>query len=290
MKSTPKKKVSRGGKASSSTTKSKVVMSRSPAKKKQVKSQKKAPARKPTPAPKKTVGVKRKTSEESKKPTLSQERLREIQQIALKAKKNPLLTTALINRALKSDTKCRNYVKNIEACRKILLEQKEQALLDADETKKAKIEKKYADNVTKLDKIEKESCENPGILKPDDEAFLRKIHPKKPVSGYMKFAQEHRPEMKVNNPGASFGEMGRLIGQAWKSLSDDQKQVYITKKPDAKKSPKKKSPKKPKIAQSEETESEDIALSQQESETEAEAAPAEPRSEETPEEETPAAE
>ena len=33
--------------------------------------------------------------------------------------------------------------------------------------------------------------ENPDILKPNEEAFLKKIHLKKPVFSYLKFAQEH---------------------------------------------------------------------------------------------------
>lgn len=168
-------------------------------------------------------------------PALSVERVREIQQITLKAKRNPSLTMALISRALKNDVRNKQYISNLNTCRNLLKEQKEMALVDADPVKVAKYEKKYADNLAKLDKIAKEGEETPGILKPEYEAFLKKIHPKKPVSGYMKFAQDVRHEIQGNNPSASFGEMGRLIGQAWKNLPEDKKSLYSKKKPQGKK-------------------------------------------------------
>ena len=50
--------------------------------------------------------------------------------------------------------------------------------------------------------------------------------PKKGLSAYMIFARENRNEIKSNNPEASFGEMGKAIGNAWKALSDEEKVTY----------------------------------------------------------------
>ena len=179
----------------------------------------------------KTKGSVKKSSAAKRTPTpaLSAERLREIQQITIKAKRCPSLTTALINRALKNDYRNRLYLSNLNHCRTLLKEQKENALLNADETKVAKLEKKYIEDLAKLEKIEKEGTETPGVLKPEYETFLKKIHPKKPVSGYMKFAQDVRNEIQTNNPTATFGEMGKLIGNAWKMLPEDKKLIYSKK-------------------------------------------------------------
>ena len=36
----------------------------------------------------------------------------------------------------------------------------------------------------------------------------------------MFFSQEERPRMKEENPDASFGELGKLLGAAWKELDE----------------------------------------------------------------------
>lgn len=40
------------------------------------------------------------------------------------------------------------------------------------------------------------------------------------LSAYMFFSQEERPRMKEENPDASFGELGKLLGAAWKELDE----------------------------------------------------------------------
>ncbi|KAJ3342298.1 Non-histone chromosomal protein 6 [Gonapodya sp. JEL0774] len=50
--------------------------------------------------------------------------------------------------------------------------------------------------------------------------------PKKALTAYMLFAQEKRPEIKAANPDAGFGDMGKLVGAAWKNLSDAEKKKY----------------------------------------------------------------
>eukprot|EP00984_Skeletonema_dohrnii_P016702 scaffold7466_cov119-Skeletonema_dohrnii-CCMP3373.AAC.8 len=50
--------------------------------------------------------------------------------------------------------------------------------------------------------------------------------PKKPRSSFMYFSNAKRAEVKVANPDASFGEIGKLLGNEWKKLSDDGKIEY----------------------------------------------------------------
>lgn len=53
--------------------------------------------------------------------------------------------------------------------------------------------------------------------------------PKKGMSAFMMFSNEQRNKIKTDNPEASFGEIGRKVGEAWKALNDKQKQTYVKK-------------------------------------------------------------
>lgn len=59
--------------------------------------------------------------------------------------------------------------------------------------------------------------------------------PKKGMSAFMLFSNDQRNKIKTENPDLSFGEIGRKVGEAWKALSDKQKQVYVKKSEDDKK-------------------------------------------------------
>ncbi|PWN87179.1 high mobility group box, partial [Acaromyces ingoldii] len=50
--------------------------------------------------------------------------------------------------------------------------------------------------------------------------------PKRALSAYMFFSQDWRERIKQENPQASFGEVGRLLGAKWSSLSDSEKKPY----------------------------------------------------------------
>ena len=50
--------------------------------------------------------------------------------------------------------------------------------------------------------------------------------PKKGLSAYMFFSKDKREEIKKANPDASFGEVGKLVGEAWKKLGDEEKKPY----------------------------------------------------------------
>lgn len=49
--------------------------------------------------------------------------------------------------------------------------------------------------------------------------------PKRPLSAYMYYSQAQRNNTKEANPEATFGELGKIMGAAWKSMSDEQKKV-----------------------------------------------------------------
>jgi hypothetical protein len=53
--------------------------------------------------------------------------------------------------------------------------------------------------------------------------------PKKGMSAFMMFSNENRNKIKTDNPEATFGEIGRKVGEAWKALNDKQKAVYTKK-------------------------------------------------------------
>ncbi|KAI8058028.1 Non-histone chromosomal protein 6 [Syncephalis plumigaleata] len=50
--------------------------------------------------------------------------------------------------------------------------------------------------------------------------------PKRALSAYMFFANEHRETIKEENPGLSFGEIGKKLGETWKSMDDDSKKPF----------------------------------------------------------------
>lgn len=51
--------------------------------------------------------------------------------------------------------------------------------------------------------------------------------PKRGLSAYMFFANEQRENVRTENPGISFGQVGKMLGERWKALSDKQRTPYI---------------------------------------------------------------
>jgi len=45
------------------------------------------------------------------------------------------------------------------------------------------------------------------------------------MSSYMYFSQDKRNEVKSNNPDATFTELGKIIGNLWKKISPEEKEV-----------------------------------------------------------------
>uniref|UniRef100_A0A060SYZ3 ARAD1A15532p n=1 Tax=Blastobotrys adeninivorans TaxID=409370 RepID=A0A060SYZ3_BLAAD len=50
--------------------------------------------------------------------------------------------------------------------------------------------------------------------------------PKRSLSAYMFFANEQRENVRNDNPGISFGQVGRVLGERWKALSEAEKKPY----------------------------------------------------------------
>ncbi|KAH3682519.1 hypothetical protein WICPIJ_006510 [Wickerhamomyces pijperi] len=50
--------------------------------------------------------------------------------------------------------------------------------------------------------------------------------PKRSLSAYMFFANENRDLVREENPGISFGGVGKLLGEKWKALTADEKKPY----------------------------------------------------------------
>ncbi|PVV01307.1 hypothetical protein BB560_004277 [Smittium megazygosporum] len=50
--------------------------------------------------------------------------------------------------------------------------------------------------------------------------------PKRGLSAYMFFSQEYREKVKLQNPDATFG---KILGEMWKEMTDDQKKPYKAK-------------------------------------------------------------
>lgn len=50
--------------------------------------------------------------------------------------------------------------------------------------------------------------------------------PKRGMSAFMFFSQDQRESVKADNPGIAFGEVGKVLGQRWKELSEADKKPY----------------------------------------------------------------
>ncbi|KAE8141168.1 high mobility group box domain-containing protein [Aspergillus pseudotamarii] len=50
--------------------------------------------------------------------------------------------------------------------------------------------------------------------------------PKRGLSAYMFFANDNREKVREENPGISFGQVGKMLGERWKALSDTERRPY----------------------------------------------------------------
>merc|ERR1712151_147608 len=53
--------------------------------------------------------------------------------------------------------------------------------------------------------------------------------PKRGLTAYNFFCKEMREKVKVENPDASFGELSKLVGEKYKSLSEEELKVWQAK-------------------------------------------------------------
>ncbi|KAB8202878.1 NHP6B like protein [Aspergillus parasiticus SU-1] len=50
--------------------------------------------------------------------------------------------------------------------------------------------------------------------------------PKRGLSAYMFFANDNREKVREENPGISFGQVGKMLGERWKALTETQRRPY----------------------------------------------------------------
>ena len=50
--------------------------------------------------------------------------------------------------------------------------------------------------------------------------------PKRPLTAFFRFAGTAREEVKQQNPDASIGEIGKILGALWAELPDAKKKVF----------------------------------------------------------------
>ncbi|KAF2097620.1 Non-histone chromosomal protein 6 [Rhizodiscina lignyota] len=53
--------------------------------------------------------------------------------------------------------------------------------------------------------------------------------PKRGLSAYMFFANDNREKVREDNPGIKFGEVGKMLGEKWKELTEKEKGPYEAK-------------------------------------------------------------
>ena len=64
---------------------------------------------------------------------------------------------------------------------------------------------------------------------PEPIAAVPPQKPKKPLSGFLLFSREMRPKVRADDPGISFADMSKRLGELWRGLSDAEKARYSRK-------------------------------------------------------------
>lgn len=67
------------------------------------------------------------------------------------------------------------------------------------------------------------------LIKPDLTIITDPNAPKRGLSAYMFFANEQRENVREENPGITFGQVGKLLGERWKALNEKQRAPYEAK-------------------------------------------------------------
>lgn len=195
-------------------------------KQKKVQKRKRAPAATTT-----TDGGDKKKRQKSKNTVydkLSVIRKREINQIVKRVAQTDMVTPAWLNNAIRI---CKQHKRKIDMMSDYedrLTSQFETATSNlTDAVKKERLKLQYEKKIRRCDAIRKSF--KVGIdssLRANDVVFLSKIHVHKPLSGYMMYAKENRDRVQKSNPEAKFGEIGRLIGVEWKTLTNEQREEW----------------------------------------------------------------
>ena len=161
---------------------------------------------------------------------LEPKRRREIGHIVRRLVRDPTITNAFISSAVRCAKNSQAKIDRIGEYKEAVVARRDRALENStgDEKKNARTVKLAEAKLARLDAINETTflvC-----LRPQDDQFLSKFKVHKPLSGYMLYAKSIRPEVRSRNPEFTFGEMGAEIGKSWKSLSDEERSAWVSKK------------------------------------------------------------
>ncbi|XP_065655777.1 high mobility group protein 20A [Hydra vulgaris] len=66
------------------------------------------------------------------------------------------------------------------------------------------------------------------ITKQKRKRILKDVNaPKAPLTGYVRYLNEHREKFRIENPDMPFHEVTKILGQKWSSLDQSEKQQYL---------------------------------------------------------------
>jgi predicted HNH restriction endonuclease len=88
-----------------------------------------------------------------------------------------------------------------------------------------------ADLVPKKTKADKKVAKDAKATKATKATKVKKSEtdvkkPKKKLNSYIKFAQQQRTKIVSENPGIKITEVSKKLGEAWRSLSEEEKAKY----------------------------------------------------------------
>ncbi|WVQ83755.1 non-histone chromosomal protein 6 [Cryptococcus sp. DSM 104549] len=75
-----------------------------------------------------------------------------------------------------------------------------------------------------MPKVSTKDTKKEGAKKPRSKKDPNK--PKRALSAYMFFVSDYRDRIKTENPDATFGDVGKLLGLKWKAMSPTEKKPY----------------------------------------------------------------
>ena len=159
-------------------------------------------------------------------------RNREINNILKRLHNNPNITTALIVDALRSRKNIIDIESKLPAIKERIETKFQNSLEELEDNpqkveKMAKLEDAHKKKVEKFLKIELFLKKTERVsLKPADELYLSKYPIPVKASGFMLYSKDTRPDVKKEYPEATFGTIGRHIGEKWRGLSEDEKRVW----------------------------------------------------------------
>jgi len=92
-------------------------------------------------------------------------------------------------------------------------------------TERTSMEKK---RTSKAAKVKKTPSASKAKTKKKAPKKRKREAPKRPLNGFILYCNSMRSTVAAGNPGASVTEMSSLLGQLWRSMTEEEKSVYTT--------------------------------------------------------------